>query len=96
MLPVVEDRLREGLTRGGGTEFTVEAEGLHNGEVGLDGEDGGTRTLLFADDLSTTLVEDGVDTTNGVLGTLDFDLKKRVQVRTRLGKEAKLKCDIPR
>lgn len=70
---MIEDGLREGLTRGGGTELSVKAERFHDRKVGLDGEDGGTGTLLFADDLSTTLVEDGVDTTDGVLGTLDLD-----------------------
>ena len=72
-LPVVHNRLRERLARRRSTELTVEAERLHNGEVCLDGEDGGSGALLLREDLSTTLVEDGVDTTDGVLGALDLD-----------------------
>ena len=93
---MVHDGLRERLSARRRTELTVEAERLHDRQVGLDREHGRADTLLLAEDLSTTLVEDGVDTTNGVLGTLDFDLKKGVQVRTQLRKEAKSKCDIPR
>ena len=70
---MVHDRLRERLTRRSSTEVTVEAERLHDGQVSLDGEHGSSRTLLLGEDLSTTLVEDGVDTADRVLGTLDLD-----------------------
>ncbi len=74
-LPVVEHTLREGLAGGVLSEFTVEAKGLHDREESLDSEHGCSWPLLFAEDLSTTLVQARVDTTNGVFGTLDFDLK---------------------
>ena len=70
---MVEHGLRERLARRSSTELAVEAERLHDGEVRLDSEHGSSGTLLFREDLSTTLVEDGVDTANGVLGTLDLD-----------------------
>lgn len=70
---MVEHALRESLARRRSTELTVEAERLHDGEVGLDGEHGGSGALLFAEDLTTALVEDGVDTADGVLRALDLD-----------------------
>ena len=72
-LPVIEDRLREGLSRGGGTEISVEAEGLQDGEVGLDVEQRGTRALLLVEDVTTTAGKDTVDTTHGLLGDLNLD-----------------------
>lgn len=72
-LPVVEDGLREGLTGGRATEVSVEAEGFHDREVGLDREHGSSWALFFREDLATTPVEHRVDTTNGVLRALDFD-----------------------
>ena len=80
---MVHNRLRERLARRRSTELTVEAERLHNGEVCLDGEDGGSGALLLREDLSTTLVEDGVDTTDGVLGALDLDEVDRLLERGR-------------
>lgn len=56
-LPVIKDSLREGLTGGGGTESSVETEGLRDGQVGLDREHGGANTLLLREDLSTTLIQ---------------------------------------
>jgi hypothetical protein len=72
-LPVVEHHLGEGLARRGGTKITVEAEGLHDGEVGLDGEHGCTNALLLAEDLSTFPVQAGVDTTNSILRALHLN-----------------------
>jgi hypothetical protein len=72
-LPVIKHRLRERLTGRSSTELTVEAKGLHDGQVSLDGEHGGTGTLLLAEDLTTALVKHRIDTTDSVLGTLDFD-----------------------
>lgn len=84
---MIEHQLRERLTRRSSTELTVEAERLHDGEVGLDGEHGGSRTLLFAEDLATALVEDGVNTTDGVLRALDLDKVDRL-LETWGGKQA--------
>lgn len=72
---MVEHALGEGLAGGMGTELAVEAEGLSDGEVGLDCKHGGTRALLFAEDLPTTLVQTTVDTTNGIFGALDLNCK---------------------
>ena len=72
-LPVVYDGLRERLTTSLRTEVAVEAEGLHDRQVRLDREHGRADTLLFAEDLATTLVEHRVDTTDRVLRALDLD-----------------------
>ena len=72
-LPMIEHRLGEGLALCVTPEIGGEAEGLHDGQVRLDGEHGGSGPLLLAEDLSTTLVEHTVDTTNSVLRALDLD-----------------------
>jgi hypothetical protein len=72
-LPVVEDHLWEGLTTSSLSQFTSETEGLVDWQVGLDSEQWSTWTLFLGDDLTSLLVEDGVDTTNGVLWALDLD-----------------------
>lgn len=72
-LPMIEHTLGEGLASGMRAQLSVEAEGLGDGQVGLDGEHGSSGALLFREDLSTTLVETRVDTTDGVLGALDLD-----------------------
>ncbi|GKT92871.1 elongation factor 2 [Colletotrichum tofieldiae] len=72
-LPVVEDKLGEGLSGGGLAQVTVEAEGLHDGEVGLDGEQRSAGTLLLTEDVTTSAGKDTVDTTHGLLGNLDLD-----------------------
>ena len=53
-LPVIEDGLWEGLSGGVGTEISVEAEGLHNWKVGLDGEQWCSWALLLSEDVATT------------------------------------------
>ena len=72
---MIEDVLGEGLSTRVGTELTVEAEGLSDREVSLDSEHGGSGPLFFAKHLSTTLVQDRVDTTNSILRTLDLNYK---------------------
>ncbi len=72
-LPVIEDTLGEGLSGGMRAKLSVESEGLGDGEVSLDSEHGGTRTLLLGEDLSTTLVQATVDTADGVFWALDLD-----------------------
>lgn len=73
LLPMVEDRLREGLSSGVGAQLSVEAEGLGNGEVSLDSEHRGSWALLFTEDLATTLVQATVDTANSVFWALNLD-----------------------
>ena len=63
VLPVIEDHLWEGLTRGGTTEVLIEAEGLHNWKVSLDDHEWGTFTLLLVEGTATPLGENAVDTT---------------------------------
>lgn len=72
-LPMVEDGLWEGLSGGVGAEISVEAEGLHNWEVSLDGEEWGSWTLLLSKDVTTTAGKDTVDTTHGGLWNLNLD-----------------------
>ncbi|TLD26845.1 hypothetical protein PspLS_04985 [Pyricularia sp. CBS 133598] len=72
-LPVVEDGLGEGLSRGTLAQIGVETERLHDGEVGLDGEQRGTGALLLVEDHTTAASKDTVDTTHGLLGNLDLD-----------------------
>ena len=84
---MVEHGLREGLARRSSTKLAVEAERLHDGQVGLDGEHGSSRALLLAEDLTTALVKDRVDTANSILGTLDLD-KVDGLLETRGGKQA--------
>ena len=84
---MVEHHLRERLARRSSTELTVEAEGLHDGQVRLDSEHGRSGTLLFAEDLATTPVEDGVDTADSVLGTLDLDEVDGL-LESRVGEQA--------
>ena len=85
---MVEHHLRERLARRSSTELTVEAEGLHDGQVRLDSEHGRSGTLLFAEDLATTPVEDGVDTADSVLGTLNLDEVDGL-LETGLGEQAR-------
>jgi hypothetical protein len=84
--PVIEDRLREGLSTSGGTEISVETERLVDGHVSLDGEERSTDTLLLSVDVTTTASEDTVDTTHSLLGNLDLDVEDRL-LETGLGKE---------
>lgn len=86
-LPVIEDGLGESLAGGGGTKIAVEAERLHDGEVGLDGEEGSAGALLLAEDVTTTAGEDTVDTTHGLLGNLDLDQEHGLEERG-LGKKS--------
>ena len=70
---MVHDGLRERLATSRRAKFAVETEGLHDGQVRLHREHGRADTLLLAEDLSTTLVEHRVDTTDSVLRALDLD-----------------------
>lgn len=69
---MVEHGLGEGLSGGGGTQVTVEAERLNDGQVGLDGEQRSARALLLTEDDTTSPGKHTVDTTHGLLGHLDL------------------------
>ena len=85
---MVKHRLREGLTSGMRSKLSVESEGFGDGQVGLDSEHRSTRTLLLREDLTTTLVEARVDTTDRVLWALDLDEEDGL-LETGLGKQAR-------
>merc|ERR1711968_55277 len=84
--PVVEHTLREGLAGGLGTQGLGEAEGLLDGQVGLDSVHWSTRALLLGDDLTTACVHSGVHTTQGILGASDLDKENRL-LETRAGQQ---------
>jgi len=93
--PVVEHTLGECLPSCLRAEITVKAEGLHDGEVSLDCEHRRSRPLLFAEDLATTPVQHTVDTTDGILRTLNLDCEEnqysvgcRREIRSHLGTQA--------
>ena len=92
-LPVVEDGLGEGLAAGRRAQLAVEPEGLHDGQVRLHGEHGRADALLLREDLSTTLVQHGVDTADGVLRALDLDCTKGNQPRSGTPRG---RCHAPR
>jgi len=70
---VGEHALREGLTRGVRAEIGGETEGLHNGQVSLDSVQGSTGTLGLRENVTTTSVENTIDTTDGGLRALDLN-----------------------
>jgi len=72
-LPMVEHALRESLSSSVGAEIGGESEGLSDGKVSLDLEDGGSRTLHLLDDVSTAAVENSVDSSHSALGAGDVD-----------------------
>ena len=84
---MVEHHLGEGLARGSLSEIGVEAEGLHDGEVGLDGEERSAGALLLVEDVTTTAGKDTVDTTHGLLGDLDLDKEDGLK-ESGLGQES--------
>jgi len=71
-LPVVEYALREGLARSLRTEISSETERGIYGQVSLYHVQGGTNLLLFREDVTTTTIESGVNTTHGTLRALDL------------------------
>jgi len=84
-LPVREDHLREGLTRGVGTKKVGETEGLQDRKEGLDLHERGTRALDGFLDHTTTLIESGIHTSDGVLRNCDITHVERFhESRTRL------------
>ena len=72
-LPVIEDRLWEGLAGGGGSQRTGETKRLDDRQVGLDVVDWRTGPLHFLKHDTSLLIQDRVDTTNGILWALNLD-----------------------
>jgi hypothetical protein len=68
LLPMVEDALREGTTGGGGTERLSETEGLSDGQVSLDDEEGSSSNWLFTDNDTSALGKGLIDTTHSIIG----------------------------
>ena len=60
-LPVIEHTLGEGLAGGCRPERGGEAKRLHDRQVGLQVEDGGSRPLGLLEDVATLLIENRVD-----------------------------------
>jgi hypothetical protein len=85
---VIEDGLREGLAGGMRAEVSVETEGFHDGQVGLDGEERSSWTLLLVEDVTSSSGEDTVDTTHCLLGHLNLDKEDGLE-ETRLGEEGR-------
>ena len=70
---MIEHALRESLPGGMRAQFTVEAERLVDGKISLNGKHRRSGPLLFTEDLPSALIQDTVDTPDGIFGTLDFD-----------------------
>jgi hypothetical protein len=85
---MIENGLRESLARGVRAEISVEAEGLHDWEISLDGEERSSGTLLFAEDVTSTAGENTIDTTHSTLGNLNLDQENRLK-KTWFGKEGR-------
>jgi hypothetical protein len=70
---MVEHALREGTSGSGGSEGLSETEGLGDGKVSLDHHEWGALNGLFGDDDTAALGHALVDTTYGIIWSLDFD-----------------------
>lgn len=79
---MIENTLREGLACGLTTKLGVEAKGLRDREVSLNGEHGCSWPLFFAHDLSTTLVKYTIDTANRIFRALYLDCVNELLDRT--------------
>ena len=69
-LPMVEHALGEGLASGVGPQVGGEAEGLVDGQVGLDDEHGGAWGLSLLEHVTSPPVQHSVDTSDCVLRAL--------------------------
>ena len=91
---MVEHGLWEGLTRRRRAKVAVEAEGLGDRQVRLDGEHRRSGPLLFTEDLSTALVEHTVYTADGVLGALNLDYIQGQCWEFRFGEATRVHTEI--
>lgn len=71
--PMIEDALREGLAGSEGSEMSGETEGVSDGEVSFDIEEGSSHDGVFGEDDSSSLREALVDTVHDVVGGGDID-----------------------
>merc|ERR1719198_1885125 len=94
-VPMMEHHLREGLAAGVLPKEASEAEGLGDGQVGLDVVQRGARPIGLLDDGATLAVERRVHAAHGVLGTLDLDEEDRL-LQARLGGQAGREEDAAR
>ena len=78
-LPVVKHALREGLAAGVGSQVGGEAEGLVDGQVGLDNEHGGSWGLGLLEHMASPSVQHTVDSSNSVFRTLKRKYFKNIQ-----------------
>ena len=75
---MVEHALREGTAGSDGTESLGETEGFSDGQVGLKLDERSSRDGLFSDNNTSSGGEALVNTTNGIIGALDFDEEDRL------------------
>merc|ERR1711936_1161385 len=76
---MVEHALGEGLASGVGPQVGGEAEGLVDGQVGLDDKHGGARGLSLLEHVTSPPVQHSVDTSDSVLRALNLDLVDGLQ-----------------
>lgn len=69
---MVKHALWEGLSSSVGTQISGEAERLVDGQVSFNNEHGCSGDLRFFEDMTTTTIEDTVDTSDGDFWALDF------------------------
>ena len=77
-LPVREDALREGTTRGGSSQGLSEAEGLCDWQIGLDVHKSGASDWVLCLDGATALGYALVHCTDAIVRALDIDLEDRL------------------
>merc|ERR1712159_175629 len=84
-LPVREDHLRKGLSRGVGTKEVCETKTFKDGEEGLNLAQRSSWALFSSLNDTTTLIQSGVHTRHGTLRNGDITHVERLQQgRTRL------------
>jgi hypothetical protein len=71
--PMIEDALREGLSGSEGSKMGSETEGISDGEVSFDVEEGSSHNRVLREDDSSSLREALVDTVHDVVGGGDID-----------------------
>ena len=74
---MIKHALKEGLSTGVRTKISGETKGLVDRQVGLDDEHWGSGGLSLLENVSSPSVQNSVDTSNCVLGALDFNLINR-------------------
>jgi hypothetical protein len=70
---MIKDTLGERLSGSMSTQIPIEAEGFVDREVSLHREHRRSGSLFFAEDLSSTFVQDTVDPPDSIFGALNLD-----------------------